>query len=799
VNRGRLAHYRIISRLGAGGMGEVYRARDEQLDRDVAVKVLPASSFDDPTARARLVREARAAAALNHPNICTVYQVGEADGQAYIAMELVEGRTLSAMLHAGPLAAEHVVHYGRQLADALTHAHERGVIHRDLKSNNVIVTPDRRVKVLDFGLAKRAVDSDMTAAVTAIHASLTQAGTAVGTLPYMSPEQLRGEPVRIVSDIWALGVVLYEMAVGARPFTGNTPFELSAAILSDDPVQIPAEIRPELHSAIGGCLVKDWRRRFATAGDVRAALDGVQTAVAALPPLPAAEPANEIDSSGVMTLTFNRRRVIWLGASALVVAGSGVAWWRFLLSEATPRTLAVLPLVNTQNDEDLEYLCDGITESLIQQVSKLRSFRVRPLGVVLPFKGPSGDPQAAGRQLGVETVLAGTLERQVERLKISARLVDVASGRQLWTSTYDRNAMNLLDVQDEIASAIMNDGLRVRLTSDERELLVRHPTTDAEAYDLYLQARYSQRLATEEDYLDSRSLLEKAVVRDPKFALAYVALSGNYGMMAVDGLERPTDAWPQVSRYMRQALALDPSLPEAAVMEHARVFLFDWDWAAAEAARKKFLASPVGDFDPQFSRALAVELWAMGRTKEALQLARRTRELDTRSPYLAVLEADYLLRDDQFDAAIALYEYAIRLDPENSNALFGLAETLMRQKRFDEAIEARRKAHMTAGDDRLAPLFATAKGEAGYRQIDEAWVRLQLDELKERERTKYVSPLDFARAYAQLGNKEQAFKYLDAAFVDRSPGLVFLKVDRAWDPIRDDARFAAAIRQVGLP
>jgi tetratricopeptide (TPR) repeat protein len=203
------------------------------------------------------------------------------------------------------------------------------------------------------------------------------------------------------------------------------------------------------------------------------------------------------------------------------------------------------------------------------------------------------------------------------------------------------------------------------------------------------------------------------VVRDPKFALAYVALSGNYGMMAVDGLERPTDAWPQVSRYMRQALALDPSLPEAAVMEHARVFLFDWDWAAAEAARKKFLASPVGDFDPQFSRALAVELWAMGRTKEALQLARRTRELDTRSPYLAVLEADYLLRDDQFDAAIALYEYAIRLDPENSNALFGLAETLMRQKRFDEAIEARRKAHMTAGDDRLAPLFATAKGEAG--------------------------------------------------------------------------------------
>ena len=223
-------------------MGEVYRARDEQLDRDVAVKVLPASTFDDPTARARLVREARAAAALNHPNICTVHEVGEADGQAYIAMELVEGQTLSAMLTTGGLPAEQVVHYGRQLADALTHAHERGIVHRDLKSNNVIVTPDRRVKVLDFGLAKRAVDSDMTAAVTQIHASLTQAGTAVGTLPYMSPEQLRGEQARASSDIWALGVVLYEMATGVRPFKGQTPFELSADILSDSAVVVPPQI-----------------------------------------------------------------------------------------------------------------------------------------------------------------------------------------------------------------------------------------------------------------------------------------------------------------------------------------------------------------------------------------------------------------------------------------------------------------------------------------------------------------------------------------------------------------------------
>ena len=798
MDREQLAHYRIIGRLGAGGMGEVYRARDEQLDRDVAVKVLPSSSFDDPTARARLVREARAAAALNHPNICTVYEVGEADGRAYIAMELVEGQTLSAMLLGGALPADLVAYYGRQLADALSHAHERGVVHRDLKSNNVIVTPHRRVKVLDFGLAKRAVDSDMTAAITQMNASLTQAGTAVGTLPYMSPEQLRGENVQISSDIWALGVVLYEMATGTRPFKGNTPFELSAAILGEDPVVVPSDLSVEVRAAITGCLVKDSRQRSASASDVRAALEGIQTADTGLRPPAGPEPTPASPAS-LMTLTVTRRRAIWLGVGGLAVAGSGVAWWRLLYGETTVRSLAVLPLMNTAGDEDLDYLCDGIAESLIQQVSKLRSFRVRPLGVVLDFKGPRSDPQTAGRQLGVETVLAGTLERRDPQLLISARLVDVATGRQLWASTYDRDAANLLDVQDEIAGAIMDDGLRVQLTKAEREQLVRHPTTDGDAYDLYLQARYLQRLGTEEDYLYSRELLDRASVRDPSFALAYAALAGNYAMAVFDGLERPTDAWPQVSRLARQALKLEPGLLEALAIEHAIVFAFDWDWAAAESARQRFLDAPVGDIDPQFLRAFAIELWALGRTDEALRLARRTRELDPRSANLAIHEADYLLRAEQFDAAIALYEYGIKTDPMNANPYFGLAEAKALQGRFDEAIRIRQKAHEVAGDDRLATVFAGAAGETGYRRIEEAWVRLQLEALKEREKTKYVSPLDFARAYAQIGETELAFKYLDESFAHRAPGLVFLKVDRVWDRIRNDSRFTEAIRKVGLP
>jgi serine/threonine-protein kinase len=799
MDGGRLAHYRIISRLGAGGMGEVYRARDEQLDRDVAVKVLPASSFDDPTARARLVREARAAAALNHPNICTVHEVGEADGQAYIAMELVEGQTLSSRLLAGALTAEEVVHYGQQLADALTHAHERGVVHRDLKSNNVIVTPDRRIKVLDFGLAKRAVDSDMTAAVTQIHASLTQAGTAVGTLPYMSPEQLRGEQARASSDIWALGVVLYEMATGVRPFKGQTPFELSADILSDSAVVVPPQIPQDLRSTIAGCLAKDQTRRYESAADVRAALtgDAIAPVIQAVEPLKSAAITASPDS--LVTVTVTRRRALWLGVAALAVAGSGVAWWRLLYGDTTVRSLAVLPLTNTAGDEDLDYLCDGIAESLIQQVSKLRSFRVRPLGLVIDFKGPKSDPQSAGRQLGVETVLAGTLERRDAQLLISARLVDVASGRQLWASTYDRAAADLLGVQDEIASAIMDAGLRVRLTTAERARLVRHPTTDADAFDLYLQARHHQRGATEEGYLYGLELLEKATVRDPNFALAYASMSGNYAMMVTDGLMRPTDAWPLVSRYMNQAFRLDPDLLEIKAFEHARAFLFDWDWEGAARARERFMQSPVGEFDPQSLRAMAAEHWAMGRTGEALRLAKRTRELDPRSPYLAILEADYLLQDAQYDAAVALYEYATRLEPQNPNGHFGLAEARARQGRFDEAIEARRRAHSAAGDDGMALVLASARGEEGYRAIERAWVQIQLGQLKERAATGYVSPLDFARVYAQLGESDLAFKHLEEAFEHRAPGLVFLKVDRAWDSVRDDPRFEAAIRKVGLP
>jgi TolB-like protein/tRNA A-37 threonylcarbamoyl transferase component Bud32 len=729
---GRLARYRILGKLGAGGMGEVYRARDEQLDRDVAVRVLPASTLDDPTERARLVREAKAAAALNHPNICTVYEVGEADDRVYLAMELVEGRTLRETLTDTALAPDLLVHYARQLAEALAHAHDRGVAHHDLKSGNVIVTADRRIKVLDFGLAKRA------------------------------PGQPDDQTVEMPGDVQALGAVLHEMAAG-----------------------LGSQVPPAIRTVIERCLEKDPTRRFRSAGDVRTALEGVQKPAAATP-------------LRVVAASLTRRRALWLAAAVAVIASGLTTWWLWPAGVAE-RSLAVLPFENRLEDEDVEHLCEGVAESLIRQMSVLRSLKVINFGTVLNFKGQPVDPRAAGKQLRAEAVLSGSIERQGNRLAISARLTDVATGRELWTNSFNRVEADLLDVQDEIASAIMNEGLRVRLTNDQQRRLARRPTVDGEAYDLYLQSAYLQRRATEEDYLYSRELLQRAVARDPQYARAWAALSGNYGMMATDGFERPTDAWPQVSRYIRQALEIDPDLIERHAIAHGLSWLFDWDWAGAERARQLLLQLPSGDLDPHWLRPLAGELFALGRFDEAIQIARRTRELDPLSPYLAILEADYLLRAGRFDAAVALYERSIRVDPDNSNAHFGLAEARYRQGRFDEAIDARRKAHAVAGDDALNGVLSTARGEQGYREIEHAWVRLQLDELKKRQATSYVSPLDLARAYAQLGEKDLTFKYLDASFVDRSPGLVFLKVDRAWDTVRADPRFAEAVRRVGLP
>ena len=793
----RLAHYRISERLGKGGMGEVYRAHDEHLHRDVAIKLLPPESLDDPGARARLVREARAAAALSHPYICTVHEVGEAEGLAYIAMELVEGQTLAGRLESGAFAPEQVVRYGIQLAEALGHAHDRGILHRDLKCANVIVTPAGRVKVLDFGLAKRLNVSELT---TNIDATAMGPGTVAGTLAYMAPEQLRGQGALTSSDVFALGVVLYEMAHGVRPFTGQTSFEVTAAILGGKMAPQSSSIPAGLRSVIARCLEHEPGQRYKTGSEVCAALemieaggDGAAEATDARPVDPA--PAGRASARRPFLIP---RRVVWIGAAVVVVAAAVTAW--SLWPSSVPlRSIAVLPFLNPQADEALDHLCSGITESLIRQIREIRSLRAIALRRVLNYKSQGVDPRVVGRELNVEYILSGSLTRQGSRLRLEAAVISTADGKTLWSQTYERDAAALLDTQDEIVNAITDEGLHVRLSAAERRNVIRHPTTSAEAYELYLQARHLQRRGTEGDYLRSRELLERAIVLDGQFSLAYAAMSAVYAMMVVDGLIRPTYAWPKVDEYLGQAIAIDPEFPDASGYAHSVAFFFNWNWAAAERARKAVLQARSNNFDPDDLRALAIERWALGHPEEALDLVRRSRQMDPLNPDMASVEADYLVKTGQLDAAIALYKESIRMEAANPGPYFGVAEALRQLGRFDEVNDYRRQAHAIAGDDAIAEAFAKAKGEAGYRLADRLWLLHQLDELKERVKTQYASPLDFARVYAQLGDKEQAFRYMNEAFDDRSPALVFLNVDQAWDTMRSDPKFLEAVRKVGLP
>ena len=678
--------------------------------------------------------------------------------------------------------------------------------------------PDGRVKVLDFGLAKRLTATELTAAVTRDIGSLTEPGTVMGTVAYMAPEQLRGKPAQTPSDIWALGVVLQEMTTGERPFVGETGFELSASILGKAPTPLPPDVTPSLRTVIGRCLEKEPGHRYQAGSAVHAALEALhQGRPLSDEPASAEDPTVLVSLSGqpetssasspsaprsarseTISVTLSRRRAVGLSVAAVVVLVSGLASFVLWPGGAT-QSLAVLPFENVLNDEETDYLAEGVAESLIRRVSRLPSVAVTPLTAVLNFRQLTVEPRDAGRQLGVDTVLTGAFSLEAGQLEITAELVYVEDGTRLWSNTYERDASELLDIQDEIARAILDDGLLMELSDDERLEVARGPTVDGEAYDLYLQARYLQRRATENDYLEAIELLDRAIIRDPEFAQAYLMLAGTHAALGIDGFMRPVDARAQASRYARRAFELDPDLPDTRAIQHGLAFFYDWDWEGAERERTLAMQSPVGEFDPDLLRTYSLELLALGRTEEALDLARRSRELDPLSFGLSMLEADYLVHAGQLDVAVGVYTRTIEVDPENHDAYFGLAEVFVRQGHFDEASEARRKAHDLLGDAVVAELFATARGEEGYYLADEVDVRRQLETFEARAPWGYVSPADFARVYAQLGEADEVFSYLEEAFSQRSPSLVLMTFDPAFYRVRDDPRFEDALRRVGFP
>jgi serine/threonine-protein kinase len=769
----RVADYEIRSRLGAGGMGEVYRGWDVRLEREVALKVVERTAAFDPAQVSQLENEARAASGLAHPNIVTIYAVGEDAGLAYIAMELVQGRTLREMAAQDPLPMSTALDIGVQLVDALTAAHAAGIVHRDLTPDNVMVTAGGLVKVLDFGIAKRSRRPE------------SSQGLVVGTAGYMSPEQAAGQPAGPASDQFSFGAVLYELLSGQRAFDRETTEDTLAAVRTSSPVPVHhlnAAVPAGARRIVERCLAKRPEDRFASTRELANAVTEVRDAW-------------RHEQAPLLT----RRRAIALGLSAAASAVAGVAAWKIWPAAPRLRSLAVLPFGNPAQNPEIDYLCDGLTEALLRRLSLLDGLDVRARSAVFNFKRASVDPATAGRRLGVGAVLTGTVERRDGRLNVQASLFDLQAGREVWRDRYDRPVADLVALQHDLARAIVEEGIHHPLDAAERRRFHRAPTEDSEANDLYLRGLHRHREEGEQGYLAARRLLQAAVARDPTFALAHVSLASTYSVMTLDGFERPTEAWPNSNRAVRCALTLDPDLPEAHAEQATAWFAFDHDWASAESAWRHALRAGGSPTLPDLLSGAAIMHWAVGRLDEALALTRRARALDAVSPRFAVLEADLLLHAGRPAKAVTIYEAVLAEAPDHTPAAFGLAEAWRDQGRFDLAVDAQARGHAAAGNP-LPDGLTRRRDRAGHAAIERFVVERELDGFRQRAaRDEYVSPLDVARGHARLGERDRAFEWLDAAFVENSPGLVFLNVDRAWAGVRDDRRFAAASAAVGLP
>ena len=763
--------YRIESLLGAGGMGEVYRARDLKLERDVALKVLEWTVVADAADLKRFEEEARTASALNHPNIVTIYGVGESGDIAYIAMELVHGRTLRDILRHEALGTERILEIAVQLAEALSAAHARGIVHRDLKPDNVMVTAEGLVKVLDFGIARRA-NRDAS----------SEDGPLFGTAGYMSPEQASGRAADHRSDQFSFGAILYELITGHRAFERPTKPETLAAIISAEPGPVPGRRRTAsaLDQVVTRCLTKDPAGRYDQTHDL-------------LEQLRAIREEWRRRTAGVLP----RRYAIWLlGGAAATVAVAGAVTWR-AWTGSRGRSLAVLPFANTEGDNDAQYLCDGLADSLIRRL-QLSGVKVKSLEAVLNFKRSPLSAREFGGLLDADIILTGSLTRRASRLIVKAELVDVKEATHLWGGEFSRSQGDVLAVHDEIAAAIIRDGLGVSTGGEDQRRFRRALTSNPAAYDLYLQAVHHFRLQNEEAYLEARRLLNDAIAEDREFALAWVTLASTYSVMAVDGYEPPATAWRQWRECVARALELDPDLPDAHAEASAAKFYYDWDWEAADREWETALASRRWDVQPELLFARALQLWALGQKDNALRFARDARKADPLSAALAVREADLLARYGRHLDARTLYESVIQDEPDDPRAYYGLAEALRLNRQFDEAIAVRRQATSVHGGE--WPYGSELRGETGYARIDQDEARRQLVQVQMRQETgRYVSPLDVASVLARSGEKDRALDFLKKSFDERSAGLVFLRVDPSWDSVRREPMFGELVRRIGLP
>lgn len=772
-----LGRYHLISPLGAGGMGEVYRAMDTRLEREVAVKILPAHMADNPEAMRRFEREAKAVAALSHPNILSIHDFGNEQDVRYAVMELLEGETLRSRILRGALSWRKAVGIGIEIAEGLSAAHAKGITHRDLKPENIFLTSDGRTKILDFGLARVKTpvsDENITSASTV--APITEPGIVMGTPGYMSPEQVRGAEVEAPGDIFSFGSVLYEMVTGKRPFAERTVADTMAAILRDDPPELSdsgKNIPPDLEQVIIHCLEKNPAERFQSARDLAFALKTISGGSGKSKALPA--------------LSLLRSRAAVSIAAGLALLLLALALYLAFRPEKSV-SIVVLPFTD---GVDTEYISDGITESIINNLSQLPQLRVIARTTAFSYKGRSVNPQQIGKELRVHAVITGKASLRGDSLTVLAEMTDVATGAQTWSERYSLKFSDIFAVQEEITRAI-SETLRLRLTGEQQQRLTRRYTQSAEAYDLFLQGRYHWNKRTDEEIKKGITYFTRAVAKDPNYALAYVGLADSYIWSA--NLLPPSEAMPTAKAMATKALQINDNLAQAHTSLAAVNLLYEWNWSDAEKDFERAIA-----LNRNYATArqwYAEYLTAVGQHEKAIAEIKQALDLDPRSPVINRDVGWHYYCARQYDQTIEQCQNILKLDPNSAPAhtLLGLAYA--KKGMFAEAIVKLQKAV------ELSPTSSNNLARLGYAYAisgrhDEA---LQiLNKLTALSNETYLWHTYVAAIHGGLGDKEQAFIWLEKAYQDRSGGLIYLKVLPMLDSLRSDPRFRDMMRRVGFP
>ncbi len=782
-----LGHYRIVEQIGAGGMGEVYLARDERLERDVALKTLRTGTLADDAARRRFRMEALSLSRLNHPGIATVFDFDSQDGVDFLVMEYVAGQTVNEKLSCGPIPEPEIACLGLQLAEGLAAAHAQGIIHRDLKSGNLRLTQDGRLKILDFGLAKLMRPSSETAATE----TMTAAHGLAGTLPYMAPEQLRGEAIDARTDIWAAGTVLYEMATGRRAFPETESAQVITSILTTAPSFPGAggrRLSAGLQSIIVTCLEKDPARRYQSAMELVADLRRLETPAAI----------------GIPRPRWSRNRGRWLlqraAPSVLALAAAilalNVGGLRERLFNGVPQiqALAVLPLRNLSGDSTQEYFSDGMTDAVINDLCKVAALRVISTTSVMQYKDTRKSLTTIARELGVDAVVEGSVLRSGGRVRINAQLIQPGKERQLWAESYEREMKDVLLLQSEVAGTIAG-AVRTRLTPADRTRLATTRTVNAEAYEAYLLGLRYKKWTGEMDFEKSRDQFLRAIQIDPEFAPAYAGLASCYTHLALWGKLPPMEAAPLGLEAANRSIHLDADLAESQEALGMVKLQLLWDWTGAEAALKRALELNPNSYDANVDYRFF--LTCTGRDVAAVLMAEGLLRNNPNSPaeMMSLVWTCFYAR--QYDGAIAHAKRALELKRDWGDPRAFLAASYAFKGMHAEALAEcdTLEEHLDWLPEAWDSMLGAVYGVAGRR--DRA---LQvLARLRARESDGYMDPANYAYVYAALGDREKAFWYLEKAVAARSPNALQMNIEPVFDGLRSDPRFAGLLRIVGPP